>query len=1099
MGILLLPVFLKGDILAADFTTLQHQGIYLSNSTSLTGTEFIPGDRIIRINGCTIETHLSGNCDILPDTATNTYDLIRNNQVISVQTHKPDSFWGMIQPNITGTAGVLIFIVAGLIILLNVSKVRWYPHILIILLLFSLIFALESVKLPLCLFLHPNLFWIYQAVFIVTQTTLRAVVLNLVLVYPQHRFKKKKTRRIILGFLLILPPIVLLGALLTANNLFTGIRQEYEWLDIYSIAMLGFILFTLLYHIGNAQRPIVNLRLRWLRIGTITIIVLMMGFVLFVFAFSGELLQTLTITLDNMLKVLSHPFTLIIVTLPLLYAIPLGEQYPHKIDNLENRILFYLVLSIILALIYALVIALFTRFDFILLLRDPYTYFGLALTIVVMVVFALLRSPVDRFINGWFYRDRLKYQTLLPGFILELSANLSHAQLRQLLLNKLPADFDISSTVLVLREPGGESYSIVTGEEELSPTQFSKNHPLIQHFLTTRQPILRFLDQKMLHPGIVAAMEKMDVEAAIPLMHHGNLVGVFFLRRKKNGNPYSISELKVLNELDEWAGTAVYNTWVVSEKEDYSRSLEMEMEEQSRELDRVVDETRKYQRSTQQKTQQKESIIGQIHEDLRKPLNNISALATILYDKESIDPKNLDLIQHETNLLASRLGTFLDYSAIQNAKFQPKLDDCDLSKLFQQVIASLQREIPSISERISFHLDALCPLIVKLDPTRLSQILTTLIQATLFRFPDQAFVVTCGLNQPEDEFGKNPVSLSFLCKLQPDVIIIQKVDYEVDQLLLKMELVNQLILRMEGELLKDPMNGNSDFPFHFLLNGTVPADSYPVYMSVDLPFLKGKSIVVFDQESESRKQLALQTSSWGINVITVEEYEKLLSVINETLPDLVLINGNNSSPPDSWEQSLSTAIRTVVYHSPQITKEESNLDQPKTMQPQRLYSLITKALLFATTTGQFPHLPRNLALPSHAIAEGKQLLLVGENENASRLIHYLSRFNLETSQYMEKLDQLPAYLEKNCVDILLIELATREQQEWKILRSVRKQEIDQPFIIATSANPIRFPALDVLKAGADKYVLKPYKIEELLTMIAEWLTVSRDDQPSFDE
>ena len=1082
--ILVMPTLIKADIITTDFTSWQHQGIYLSDRYELDSITLFRDDRIIRINDCTIEEHLSDECITTGNSVGYNFDAIRDSQLLSfVSKNTAPTPLQTIQSNPVAFSGAILMLLCSLLTLINIDKVRWYPQLLLTFLLFGLIFTFDIVRLPITLITYPNIFWIYLALFLLIETSVRAVLLNLILVYPQQRFNKKRTRQAILVATVALPPSILTGLFFSAADLITGIFLINQWLSYYSYLIFLVILLTIFYHLRHIQNPMVNLRVRWMRIGGIAtgLLVIILG--IFLLTSIDNIQEIPEQLLNNRAETIYQPYTLflLVIMAPVVYAIPLGELYPRKIDNIENRFLFYLVLGATIFVIYFLGALFIFRFNFDAFFHNPYVYLGFALTMIMMLVLAFLRAPINRLINRWFYRDRMRYQTLLPGFILELSSNLNYTELIQLLLKKLPEKFQIKSAMLMLRQPGGENYGMISIESKDSPEQFSRNHPLVQHFHTTRKPILRYLDQKLLHPGIIALMEKMDLEAAIPLIHLGSLVGIYFLRSKVNDNPYTISELNVLTELDQWAGTAVYNTWVVSEKEDYSRTLELEMEQQSRELNRVVDETRKFQRSNLERSQQRETILGQVHQDLREPLNDITALTTLLaQDEETINNPHLLMLSSKTELLAQRLDIFLDYSAIQNEKFQPRPTECNLSETFRTILNNLSREVPDISEAVSFHIDANTPMLVILDVLRLQQILTHLIQVTLDRYPSQAFVITCSIESVEIGNRDAPRRLSFVCKSHPGAILLHKINVDADQPLLKMELAQQLLRQLNGELLRSPMMDDQAFPFHFLLHVIIPENSFPAYLSIDLPFLKDKRLVIYERNSHALKQMTLHAKSWGMNVTAISEAKELSDFARDNdKPDLIIINGSSTEEEIA---PLDGTIRTIIYQ----TNEEEG-EGEKGLDASTMYNLITRAILFTITAEQYPQLPRNLNLSPDSITNGKLVTIVGESDNLDNLAIYLSRFNLETELFQGPIEDLPQYLRDHETDILILELVSKELEELELITKIREIKETQPFIITTSANPIRFPALDMLQAGADKYLLKPYNLEEMLTMIAEWL------------
>ncbi|MEE4194574.1 MAG: hypothetical protein V2J07_05175 [Anaerolineae bacterium] len=442
-SIVVFPSIIKADSLSTGFSAWQHQGIYLVETTELDDLTLNPGDRITSINQCDIEDHLSNDCRNTTFSDPLTYERVRNGQAVVFMTQGTASVWRTIQSNIPAIAGAMVMLFCGLLTVLNIEKVRWFPQLLVQFLLFSMIFIFQAIQLPLTLIIHPTLFWVYFSIYILVQIGLRASLLNLLFIYPQQRFKKKQTRQIILWVNLLLPTILLGVVFFIAPDLITGIAQVNRWLAYYSLTQFAIIILAFIHHLRHSHRPIVNLRLRWVRIATIVLTLELMVIAFLLLVAAGSFGDFLSIFLPNPSETILKPYTLplLIIFLPIYYAIPLSEYYPRKIDNIENRLLFYLVLSSTLVILYLGCVLLIYRFNFNELYRNRYVYSGIVLTLAVMVIVAIFRAPINRLINRWFYRDRLRYQTLLPGFILELSSNLKYEELLFLLLEKLPEDF----------------------------------------------------------------------------------------------------------------------------------------------------------------------------------------------------------------------------------------------------------------------------------------------------------------------------------------------------------------------------------------------------------------------------------------------------------------------------------------------------------------------------------------------------------------------------------------------------------------------------------------------------------------------------------
>lgn len=1112
-GVLLcLPLFSQQDGLSFQISNLQHNGIYLREAITTPDQNLQSGDRVQRINNCGIERHLRRDCP-QPETFREplTYTVTRNGQLLTVQTSPvnldPLAYGRSILPYLTGFILMMICALAG-IYALDVKRIN---NLLVFnLLLFALSFAYLPGRLPFWLLLYPNFLWATLIILSIGYSAIFAVSTQLILGFPKDILSSKTINNVTLALMLVIPPLVSGIILVRSSSLITGLNHAHRWQT--TVGEISAIAFLVIYLIQVITKTFARtrIRLRWMRVAAVIIVVSLASLASVALISNFE---TITSSLPNLRQLFAQgakPAILLLLCSPIMFAIPLTEKYPGRIDQLENRLLFYTVILLLLFSAYL-------TMHYLLYMVGVFTFWntssffpGFVFVLLSLFVLASIRKPINRVLNQLFYRDRLHYQTFLPDYILQLSTNLNLSEILNLLLKILPQQLKFRQTYVILRSIAGDYYYYPAENQESVGNTLPLQHPMIQRLRSTRIPILYYVDMHELHQGTVAFMKKNRIEVILPLIHQDELVGVYLIGEKFSKKPFSITEVKVLSELSQWAGAAINNATIFIEKEDYSRSLEETVEQQSRELDRVVDETRRYQRSNHQHDQENVALIGEVNQDIREPLSNITTatlqLKTNIGNEE--DRKLIQQLENNTAILVDHINAFLDYTLIETGQMKLNKSEVNLNDVFAAVSHQLVSLHPQTQGQLSFYLDALTPVICSLDSTRLIEILYILTHISIHLHPNTHMAVSCHPLTPSDEPGQQMIQLGFECRhmpVSPDISITknQKGMQEIEHPALSLVIVKQLCKLFGGELTKEPSATTESAIFRFSIHTQVPADTYPAYLAIDPPHLRGKSILIISQNEQLGQKINIQSSSWGMHSVLMDltdKDEKTLSSLKQF--DLVLIDAVSVDLTDlkkriSRSGSESIFPKTIVIHPEKESPKFSDRYQrviPNAPRPEQLYNLLTQAYLFESPSLPLPASPEATAhphKPDQFFLEKNKVLIVSKDKD-SALSSYLAQFNYEVIHFKDDLTNLPEAVIQQKIVAVILELQHRDRRELDTIRLIRKRQKDEQklFIAAISANPVLFPAMDVIKAGANKYLLKPYRFEELSTYLAQHMSRS---------
>ncbi len=123
-------------------------------------------------------------------------------------------------------------------------------------------------------------------------------------------------------------------------------------------------------------------------------------------------------------------------------------------------------------------------------------------------------------------------------------------------------------------------------------------------------------------------------------------------------------------------------------------------------------------------------------------------------------------------------------------------------------------------------------------------------------------------------------------------------------------------------------------------------------------------------------------------------------------------------------------------------------------------------------------------------------ILIAEDEPriASFLAKGLSSKGYTTKIATNGLDAFSMALDDN-FDLLLLDLGLPDRDGLTVLKKLRKKGATLPIVIMTARNDIS-DELTAIQAGADDYLTKPFRFEELMNHIIKALTIteSRSDR-----
>lgn len=178
-----------------------------------------------------------------------------------------------------------------------------------------------------------------------------------------------------------------------------------------------------------------------------------------------------------------------------------------------------------------------------------------------------LRKPIQVFVDRIFYRETYDHRQTLLHFTSKMGNILNLEQLSWEMLLSLSKAIRISTTVLLLEDRGGGSFStqFVYPKQQDKPDnelRLSFDSAIVAWFQKESHPVSVHQIESIVELNGLGPVERgilANLELLCPLKSHGKLVGILGLGKKQSNNPYSQDDLHLVMDTTDQAGVILDN------------------------------------------------------------------------------------------------------------------------------------------------------------------------------------------------------------------------------------------------------------------------------------------------------------------------------------------------------------------------------------------------------------------------------------------------------------------------------------------------------------------------------------------------------------